>query len=432
MPGRNTLSRLVAVVGLCLPIATFAATPVASVVFFGDSLSDTGNTAHLLKSLRQDESPSYLVKPLKTFVINKMTDFADSYYVPRLVLDAGINMVTTFFDQELAPMLASIVTKIRSVPVLPGEPYWQSRFSDGRVWNEYLSAMLRIDRDDTRYYSNQAFGGSWAQTYDHQVTTWNLIRHPINSLKALIVGKLIPPSLGLTVQAYLMTHQTLDANGVYFVFSGANDYLNALRFESNDNSARMSDYVDNVIASIDSVTHKLTKAGARHVVILGLPSVGLSPKFATTAESGVLNTAVDWHNERLAYKVREWQYEQPEVDFLFVDLQAFLRKALDNPQAYGFSNTSDACIDVTLPMFNGLAQSPFAGNSVLTYAQALQYRAPGFAADETNYHVCDTPDSYLFWDDVHPTTRAHRWLAYDICKAMNAHGYDTVCTQPGT
>ncbi|MGQ3891609.1 lysophospholipase/glycerophospholipid:cholesterol acyltransferase PlaC [Legionella sp. CNM-4043-24] len=430
MSYRARTSLLSGIAGLCLSFNLQAAAPVTSMVVFGDSLSDIGNTTHLLKSLRKDESPSYLVKPLKTFVLNKMNEFADSWYVPTAVLNAGIELVTAFFDEELAPMLASIVTKVRSVPVLPGDPYWQSRFSNGRVWNEYLAGMLFIDKEDTRYFNNQAFGGSWAQTYDYQLTTWNLIRHPINSLKALVVGKLIPPSLGLTVQAYLLTHPKLDNKTVYFVFSGGNDYLNALRFEENYDTDLMSDYVDNVIGSIDSSVHKLTRAGARHVVILGLPSVAWSPKFANTSDRDVIDVAIRWHNERLADKVVEWQGDESEVDYTYIDLQTFLARAFDKPQDYGLANTSDACIDVKLPMFAGLAQSPFAGNFVLEYAQVLNYRDSSFAAGEKNFNVCEKPDEYLFWDEVHPGTRAHNLLAWDICKVLNAHGYETDCQKP--
>lgn len=430
MSCRTTLCRLLGIVSLCLPLSLFASTPIKSMVIFGDSLSDIGNTTHLLKSLRKDESPSYLVNPLKSFVINKMVDFANSWYVPQMVLDAGIDLVTNFFDQELAPLLASIVSKVRTVPVLPGDPYWQSRFSNGRVWNEYLASMLNIDKEDARQFTNQAFGGSWAQTYDYQLTTWNLIRHPANTLKALIVGKLIPPSLGLTVQAYLLTHEKLDENTVYFVFSGANDYLNALRFEGNYNTALMSDYVDNVVASLGNSIHKLTSAGARHIVVLGLPSVANTPKYAQDEDKDVLGAAVEWHNERLADKVAEWKSDEPDVDFLYVDLQTFLLKAINNPQDYGLSNVIDACIDVKLPMFSGLVNSPFAGNFVLEYTQVLQYRGPGLAEGEKNYHICDAPEQYLFWDEVHPGTRTHNLLAYDLCLAMKDHGYDTNCQQP--
>lgn len=417
---------------ICLPLSLHAGKPIRSMVIFGDSLSDTGNTTHLLKSLRQEESPAYLVRPLKVFVINKMTEFADDYYVPQMVLDAGIAIVNDYFDTEFGPFLASVISKVRRVPVLPGEPYWQNHFSNGRVWNEYLAPMLAIDREDMTDFTNQAFGGSWAVTYDYQLTVWNLIRHPINTLKTLIVGKLIPPSLGLTVQAYLLTNEVLDDRTAYFVFTGANDYLNVLVFEDNYNPAVMSAYIDNVLDGVMAGVRKLTKAGARHVIIMGLPDVGITPKFVHTTDKPVLSAAIKLHNERLIARIDALRQVEPDVHFLYIDINPFLQKALDNPQDYGLTNIRDACIDVKLPMFDAFAASPYARNYVLLYAQVLHYRDAGFKRGERNYHVCDTPDNYLFWDEIHPTTRAHRFLAYEICEAMKADGYKTNCQQPST
>lgn len=413
-----------------LPLFVHAGNTVHSMVIFGDSLSDNGNTTHLLKSLRQQESPAYLVEPLKVFVINKMTEFATDYYVPQVVLDAGIAIVANYFDTELGPQLAELVGKIRLVPILPGKPYWQNHFSNGRVWNEYLAPMLGIDPEDQLYYANHAFGGSWAASYDYQLTVWNLIRHPLATLKTLIVGKLIPPSLGLTAQAHLLMNETLDEEAVYFIFIGANDYLNVLRFEDNYNPAVMSAYIDNVLDSTASVVNKLTKAGARRVVIMGLPDVGLVPRHVNTTDKAVLGAAIKLHNQRLAVRIAQWQKAAPQVDFLYIDVEPFLQKAIANPAAFGFTNVKDACIDVKFPMFGAFVSSPFANNYVLQYQQVLQYRDPSFVPGQTNYHVCDTPESYLFWDEVHPSTRAHHYLAYEICEVMKAHGYEANCQQP--
>lgn len=429
---KNVTRLRVCLAGLFFLISTttIASTPVKSIVIFGDSLSDTGNTSHLLKSLRQEESPSYLVRPLKVFVINKMEEFADAYYVPQMVLDSGISKVTEFFDVELAPMLASIIGKIKKAPVVPGEPYWQDHFSNGQVWNEYLAPMLNVNYEETRHFSNQAFGGSWTVTYDYQLTVWNLIRHPIMTLKSLIVGKLIPPSLGLTVQAHLLSTSHFDKDAVYFIFSGGNDYLNVLAFGDNYDTAVMSIYIDNVLDSMSSAIQKLTKAGATHLVILGIPDVGLTPHFLYTADQNVLSAAVLEHNQRLKTRIETLRHDWPLVDFLFIDVQPMFQRVIDHPSDYGFINTTQACIDVKLPMYRGLENSPFAHNLVLRYASVLQYRDSQFAPGENNYQMCDQPDNYLFWDEIHPSTKTHHVLAYEICLAMQAHGYQTNCQDP--
>ncbi|WP_419419651.1 lysophospholipase/glycerophospholipid:cholesterol acyltransferase PlaC [Legionella sp. D16C41] len=423
------LCRALCILAFFLPVVVKAEAPVKSIVIFGDSLSDTGNTTHLLKSLRQEESPAYLVYPVKVFVINKMTEFAEEYYVPQILLDTGIDIVTDFFDTGVGPMLASLISNIKKAPILPGAPYWQDHFSNGRVWDEYLAPMLSVDREDKRYFTNKAFGGSWAVTYDYQLTVWNLIRHPLLTVKNLIVGKLIPPSLGLTVQAYLLVNEQLSDETVYFVFTGGNDYLNTFRFADNYDSTKLSAYIDNVIDGIGGSVKKLVKAGAKRFVILGVPSIGVAPRYLNTADSDLLNYVSQTHNERLAQKVMEWQNSFPDVDFLFIDIQPILHKAIENPVLFGFKNVTDACIDVKFPMFKLSADSPFKGNFVLEYAQTLQYKDKNFAPNEKNYHVCANPDDYLFWDEIHPTTKAHLFLADEICLAMKAHGYKTNCAR---
>ncbi|KTD58287.1 lysophospholipase A [Legionella sainthelensi] len=417
---------------LCIfiPLVSFAATPVKSMVVFGDSLSDTGNTTHLLKSLRQEEDPAFLVAPFKTFVLNKMVEFAEEYYVPQMVLDSGIAIVTEFFDNQLAPYIANLVSKVKMVPVLPGKPYWNSRFSNGQVWNEYLAKMISIASDDEEVYLNRAFGGSWSATYDYQLTVWNLIRHPLGTIKNLIVGKLVPPSLGLTVQAYLLEHPALSEETVFFVFSGSNDYINVLFFEDNYNTEVMSTYVDNVLSSTGSAVMKLMKAGARRFVVMGLPHLGDTPRVVQTTDRDVLNNAIDMHNERLQNRMQEWAKIYPNADFLYINMQEYMERALKNPENYGFTNTQDACIDVKLPMYDAFRTSPFAHNYVLRYAQVLQYRDESFAAGDKNYHVCDTPESYLFWDEIHPSTRAHGLMAFEVCNAMKDHGYSVTCKNP--
>ncbi|KTD76341.1 lysophospholipase/glycerophospholipid:cholesterol acyltransferase PlaC [Legionella waltersii] len=431
MVGNNRICRWLFIALLAIPFVGFTAAPVKSMVVFGDSLSDVGNTTHLLKSLRQEEDPAFLVAPFKIFVINKMIEFADDYYVPQIVLDAGIAAVTDFFDHELAPYIANLVAKVKLVPVLPGQPYWKYRFSNGKIWAEYLAEMMSIQKSDDDVYLNRAFGGSWASTYDYQLTVWNLIRHPLGTIKNLIVGKLVPPSLGLTVQAYLLEHQTLNDQSVYFIYSGGNDYINVLFFEDNYNTDVMSTYIDNVLDSITSAMQKLVKAGAKRFVVMGVPNIGETPKFVKTTDREVLNAAVEQHNQRLAKRIEAMKEQNPDLDILFVDTQNYLQRALVDPEKYGFYNVKDACIDVKFPMLHKIMnRTPFPNNYVLQYMQVLQYRDSSFAPGETNYHVCDAPEDYLFWDEIHPSTKAHQLMAYEVCQEMLKHGYDVTCKQP--
>lgn len=409
-----------------------ATTPVKSIIIFGDSLSDIGNTTQLIKSIKQDEDPSYLVRPVKQFIIIKMTDFAKDYYIPNYVLKKAIKKVTQFFDHDIAPVFADIVSKIHAIHVIPDRPYWNSRFSNGRVWIEYLAPMLGVDKEESEHYTNKAFSGSWAMSYNHQLTRWNLIEHPLLTIKSLINGKLIPPSLGLTVQAYLMETRKVDQDAVYFIFSGSNDYLNALVFNDTYNPVIMNKYIDNVLDSIVSSVTKLRQAGAKRFVILGIPHIGDSPIFIHTSDREILNNAVDIHNHRLEALVKLWTDSYPESQFNYVNIQTFFNRALNDPQTYGFTDVSSACIDVKVPLlgFANLMGSPFPNNFVLNYAQAVHRKSTFFAMNQASFHVCETPDNYLFWDGVHPSTKAHHLLAFEICEIMKTQGYEANCNKP--
>lgn len=427
MTQASKLTHWLSIALLCVPLLSFATTPVKSIVIFGDSLSDKGNTTHLLKSLRQEESPAFIVAPFKSFVINKMVEFAEDYYVPQMVLDAGVGIVTGFFDRDLAPFLANLVGKIKTVPLLPAKPYWNWRFSNGPVWNEYLAPMLSISTEDADQYTNKAFGGSFAATYDKQLTVWNLIRHPLGTVKSLIVGKLIPPSLGLSVQAYLLEHPKLNEESVYFIFSGMSDYVSVLQFEDNYNPAIMHQYINNLVSHLDGSVKKLVASGAKHFVIMGINHMGNTPQFYNTLDKEVLNAASIQHNSKVQSQLEQWKSQYPEADFLFINPQKVLEKVETNPNQYGFTQTNSACLEVQYPLFNALQQSPFANNFIMLQAQTLNYTDEQFANGTTNYQVCATPENYLYWDTIHLSTRAHAVLALEVCNAMKDYGYEVNC-----
>ena len=413
------------------PSVTMQPTEVKSIVVFGDSMSDNGNTTKLLKSLRQVDDPAYIVSPLKNFVFRKMNDFADDYYIPAAVLMAGKKLVQEFFDIELAPFLASVVGVIRTVPIIPEDPYWHYHFSDGQIWNEDLANQIGINiKDETKYY-NSAFGGSWGSTYDHQITTWNLIRHPIYSIKNLIVGKLIPPSLGLEITGYLLNFGKAAPEKTYFIFAGSNDYLNMLNFEDNYNPSNMSTYVDYVVEGVTYSTERLIKAGAKKVVLFGVPDVGLTPRYNKSADAEFVTKACSWHNKRIQEKLAQMKEKYPDVKFTFIHAQQVFQKLFKQAADKGITNTQDACIDVPLPGYAFTSMAPshkaFGYNYVLEYTQYLKL-PDGHGGFTSNVHQCNEPASYAFWDEVHPTKIVHKALAAEVCNIMAADGYKIDCT----
>ena len=73
----------------------------------------------------------------------------------------------------------------------------------------------------------------------------------------------------------------------------------------------------------------------------------------------------------------------PGVDFFRFDVEQLITAAVANPGAFGFVNVTEPA-------------------------------APGLDFDSAFYDtglIVDDPDTYLFWDELHPTTAAHALLA---------------------
>lgn len=101
----------------------------------------------------------------------------------------------------------------------------------------------------------------------------------------------------------------------------------------------------------------------------GLTPFGLSLGAAASAQLTGISVGF---NAGLHFLADALNAADPGLNILEFDSFGLLDSVINNPADYGFSN-------VTQPCFNGVA-------------------------------VCANPDSYLFWDSVHPTTSAHQLI----------------------
>lgn len=166
----------------------------------------------------------------------------------------------------------------------------------------------------------------------------------------------------------------LDRNALYVVFGGTNDFSQL--FASPP--ANPAEFIPAGVANIVQIVATLSAAGAEHIVVVDLPDLGHAPRalsagpaasaFVTqlsTTFNSLLNAALD------------------ELPFPIVRVSAFdlVNDFVARPRKYGFTN-------VTSPGLFDLANA----------------------------------DTYLFWDDLHPTTRAHQYLADAIFHALAREG----------
>lgn len=239
----------------------------------------------------------------------------------------------------------------------PPPPYFQGRFSNGVVWVEYLAEKLKLK--PTPYTSlppgnpnapdgiNYAFGGA--------SSGFNNAVYPQ-----------APPS-GLLTQVSVFTtsltqaKRSADPNALFTIWVGSNDYL----FD------RVTD-PQVPVKNISTAVTALASVGAKNIMVVNLPDLGKLPATRVNSQlSSQLTALTNAHNSNLTNSLRVLRQSLgSRVKITLVDANTLFKTVLQYPRAFGFTNTTDACL--------------------------------------TNVSVCPNPNQYVFWDGVHPTTAAHK------------------------
>ena len=134
-------------------------------------------------------------------------------------------------------------------------PYPSGRFTNGPVWAERLALDLGTTLQPSLLGGGDyAFGG--AET---------------GLGTALLRGVLPVPGVRQQVQDYLTSTPSPEANKLHVVFGGANDFFNG-----QTNPAIPA-------ANITSAVSDLANAGAKRILVVDLPNLGLTPAFRGTA-----------------------------------------------------------------------------------------------------------------------------------------------------
>jgi len=160
------------------------------------------------------------------------------------------------------------------------------------------------------------------------------------------------------VGVYLASHPTgVPSNSLYTFWAGANDIFTG----SSPTAA-----VANLTANINTLFH----AGAKDFLWLDMPPLGDTPDGLASGESGLLNLESQAYNADWLASISLLESEDPGIEITGVDIYGLVLAMLADPSKYGFTDVTD----------------PAQGLSV-------------------------NPNTYLFWDGVHPTTEGHFQVA---------------------
>jgi phospholipase/lecithinase/hemolysin len=234
----------------------------------------------------------------------------------------------------------------------PSPPYFNGHFSNGPIWVEYLAEELNLPINPT---TNFAFGGATTGTD-------NTLNPPPPAPQAL-------PGLRQEVLGYLslLNGQMADPDGLYLVWGGANDYLPTL-------STTFTPYTEptTTVNNLAFAVTALAGAGAKNILVVNLPDLGELPRTSSTPQSDDLNELTQDHNTLLSQTLDLLPLAS-DVKLFEVDINSLFSNILNNPPQYNFTNVVNSCL--------------------------------------TSTSICTNFDEYFFWDEIHPTTAAHRLIS---------------------
>jgi phospholipase/lecithinase/hemolysin len=267
----------------------------------------------------------------------------------------------------------------------------KSRVTDGPVAVEHLASRLGLAplRPSLHLLPNRARDAT---------------AYAVASAKARGAGE---EDLARQVDWLLLDHTPLPSDAVYVVMIGGNDALEALQADAARPTAGTPPSAAIVTATVDSIgmhVERLVDFGARRLVVANVPDLAMLPAVrrqarASNAEARVLAMASaisDSFNRNLDTRLDRIEARAssltPAPSIARYDLHAALDAARQTLAASG-GNTVDACFDSELYRDSSTAQRVFHADC-----------APLTMDGEPRF------DGFVFFDEIHPTGRAHALL----------------------
>lgn len=269
----------------------------------------------------------------------------------------------------------------------PSPPYAVNVYSNGTLYIQTVAANYRVSANPSlKGGTNYAYGG--ART--------GAVPSPVAGAPAL-TGTV--PSMVQQLDTYLATtNLRADPSALYVVEVGG-AFFNSFQAaataatQAGLTGAALQSYFTNVTAAAvgDAVgaVNKLYFAGARNILVYNNPDMGSTPALTGNGAAPGNPTAASatqlsvGFNQNLAAQFTAFAPSWQGLNLKTYDAFTALRTIQANPAANGFSNVAQACF---LPPSTSLPS--------------------GF--------LCSTPNTYLFWDSVHPTAFTNSKVAQQV------------------
>ncbi len=259
--------------------------------------------------------------------------------------------------------------------LIPKQPYYAGRFSNGPTWAENVAATL-FAKHHLEQAVNMAYGGATAKPSRNDLD-WQ-------------------------VKAYFKTYakniKHFD-DYLFVIWIGSNDYLPA--------KGNTEKETNEVIASINKQIDALLANHVKHILVIALPDLGKTPlaKLVGPAYQAKVSALSNLHNKKLFAMLAQTKKSHPNVEFISFDPNPLFTQAISNPRKFGIKNSKDACFENDTFMYSVLSDNSYGHIEVPINHNAII--------------VCRNKNDYLFWDHVHPTSIVHERIAEAVLKKLN-------------
>lgn len=410
------------------------ASPYDEVIFFGDSLTDSGamtsraftadkilgpDGTPFTESLRSTLPPQIASLIAKKFeetivaakaplaaaiskwigdwkrIINVpgLLDWAVEKAMPQIRATATSRISSSLAAYDLASPLSRLTsasTVANVILALKGDQIQSAHTTNpDPTWAFHLATKLGGDNINAWRAAgdggnNQAWGGARATqsvTYDFPSTNFLGLATP--PLHFLI------PSVKEQISFILQRPSGLRSTGLYTVWAGANDLIETLTTHRDMliSSETQAQAIEQVLglsslsgAEVAAQIQRLGSAGAGTVLALNLPDIGRTPRALAfpTDTRNLMSYMTARFNDSLNSQLADYK-----GNLVMLDARAMLDELIDRPARYGLRNvTEPAC---------GKVSAIWCNTSTLV--------EPG--ANRT----------YLFADDIHPSGIGHEFIA---------------------
>lgn len=236
--------------------------------------------------------------------------------------------------------------------------------SNGATWIEQFSRSIGLSGN-----TRPALGNEGSKASNYAVGGARALDYPCRF------------NLSSQLSKYLEDTVLPTENTLFVLEIGGNDVRDALALQD---PAIIGDALNNIAYTIQV----LYAQGARKFLLLNVPAIGETPalKILDGLIPGVAqaaNNLTKGYNYNLGL-LQDSLNTLPQIDIRTLDLYSLLNNIIANPENFGITNTTDACVTPHVPPF-----------------------------------TCKKPDSYLFWDGIHPTKAVHAIMAQQAAEVLN-------------